>query len=76
MYYLLNITQHALISDELSHQPAWSLDRDRCIAHVDNGLKVIEYMQVFAHKDDVDQFKNTELSLWELSDEENFFIVE
>lgn len=75
MYYLLTKTQYALVAESLSHSPAWSLDKGRCIAHVDNGIEITEFEQTFEDKDAVDVWKYmpSEVGHWELTDEENFF---
>ena len=57
MYYLLTKTQYALVAESLSHSPAWSLDKGRCIAHVDNGIEITEFEQTFEDKDAVDVWK-------------------
>lgn len=75
MYYLLTKTQHTLVAESLSHNPAWSLDKSRCIAHVDNGIEITEFEQIFEDKHAVDAWKYTpsEVGYWELTDEQNFF---
>jgi len=75
MYYLLTKTQYNQIAESLSHSPAWSLDNGRCIAHVDNGIEIPEYEQVFDDKNAVDIWKYmpSEVGNWELTDEQNFF---
>jgi len=76
MYYLLTKEQHSLISDLLSHLPAWSLDGSKCIAHNDNNINIESYEIEFTTKAEVKNWKYSEENIrdWELTDEELFLI--
>ena len=76
MYYLLTQEQHDLIADSLSHLPAWSLDRSKCIAHNDNNISIEFYEMQFEDNVAVKNWKYSAENVndWELPDEEVSFL--
>lgn len=75
MYYYLTKAQYDAISSQLSHDPAWTLDKTHCIAHNDNNISITDYTTVYATAQDVNDWRwdpdTTEWQNWITAEEYN-----
>lgn len=73
MYYVLTSQQFEDWADQISHNPAWTLDRSMCIVHNDNGLDIVNYHIYFETPEEVNEWRfnpdTEEWRNWETEDE-------
>lgn len=75
MYYYLTKAQYDNISSQLSHDPAWTLDKTHCIVHNDNNINITDYTTLYATAQDVNNWRwdadTTEWQNWITQEEYN-----
>lgn len=78
MYYYLTLEQYNLISSQISHTPAWTLDGTHCIVHNDNNIAITQYVTLYNDSNAVNDWRwnpdTEEWRRWITEDEYNGII--
>lgn len=73
MYYYLTKAQYDSVSSQVSHDPAWTLDKTHCVLHNDNNITITDYTTFYATAQDVNDWRfdpdTTEWQNWMSSED-------